>query len=311
MSRSIFGQLEVFFAIADEGSLRGAARRLHVSPPSVSQALKGLEERVGLPLFNRTTRSIELTEAGRKLYSEANPALSALGQAVEGVKDLGKVPAGRVRLTLPKAAYDLFFRKVYGPFRCAYPEIDLEISINDATVNIITDGFDAGIRLGDSVDEGMVARRLTPPVRVALFATQAYIDRCGIPKTPAELAAHRLIQYRFISSNQVMPMVLQEQGRESQVEVGQAAVVNNTDVMLDIARKGCGMGRLLEPHIFRELDSGEFIPILEEHWVERSGLHLYFPQNSQKARRIRALIDFLDEHRIDDWDDVRRSDYAI
>lgn len=311
MSRSIFGQLDVFFAIADEGSLRGAARRLHVSPPSVSQALKALEERVGLPLFNRTTRSIELTEAGRKLYQEANPALSALSQAVEGVKDLGKVPAGRIRMTLPKAAYDTFLRKVYGPFRCAYPEIDLEISVNDAKVNIINDGFDAGIRLGDSVDEGMVARRLTPPVRIALFATQAYIDRCGLPKTPAELAAHRLIHYRFVSSNQLMPLTLMEQGQEIPVEVGQAAVVNDTDVMLDIARKGCGIGRLLEPHIFNELDSGEFLPILEEHWPQRSGLHLYFPQNSQKARRIRALIDFLDERRIDDWEAERRSDYSI
>lgn len=295
MKGATFNQLTIFQSIVREGSIRGAARKLEMAPPSVSQALKLLEAEVGLPLFTRSTRRIELTEAGQLLHQRTSGAINTLDYAVESIRDMNEQPSGRVSITLPRFVFQFFLKPVYAEFCQRYPDIQLEISISDKAVNILEEGHDAGIRFGNRVEPGMVARQLTAPMHEALFASDAYLEQYGTPRSPADLQAHKLVQYRFIASNQLAPLMLQENGQTITVQMPMGLIVNDTDAMVDAAEKGIGIGRIITPMIQQQLDDGIVKPVLEKHWQPYSGLYVYFVQNSQKALRVRALIDFLVE----------------
>lgn len=295
MKGSTFNQLTIFQTIVQEGSIRGAARKLEMAPPSASHALKQLEAQVGLPLFNRSTRRMELTEAGKMLYEQITGAISTLDFAMESVQDLNERPSGRVSITIPRFAFQFFLRPIYAEFCRLYPEIQLEISVSDEAVDILSEGHDMGIRFGDRVDQGMVARQITAPMREALFASDDYIERHGLPATPEELQQHKLIQYRFIASNQLAPLTLQTKGQAISLQMPLAMIVNDTDVMVDAAENGLGIGRMITPLVEEHLETGRLKPVLEENWYPYPSLYVYFMQNSQKARRVRVLIDFLVE----------------
>lgn len=293
MNGTTYNQLMMFQTIAQEGSITAAARKLEIAPPSVSQALKMLEEQLGLPLFTRTTRRIELTEAGQLLYERTLASMSELNLAVESVSDLSRVPSGKVRITVPRFVYQSLLKPIYIEFCQRYPSIQLEISVSDKAIDIIRDGFDMGIRFGDRVEEGMIARQLTLPVKEALFASPGYVEQYGLPETPDDLKQHKLIQYRFISSNQVAPLNLNNQGETLTVNMPTALIVNDTDVMIDAAHNGLGIGRIVTPMVEEGFKKGEIVPVLEEYWQPYSGLYVYFHKNTQKAKRVRVLIDFL------------------
>ncbi|NHI00247.1 LysR family transcriptional regulator [Oceanimonas sp. MB9] len=295
MKGSTFNQLSIFQTIVREGSIRGAARKLEMAPPSVSQALKQLETELKLPLFTRSTRRIELTEAGQMLYDNTADAVSTLDFALESVQDLSVEPSGNVSITLPRFVFQFFLRPVYAEFCRRYPDIQLEISVSDESVNILGTGHDIGIRFGDRVEPGMVARQVTAPMQEALFASDAYLERHGEPASLEDLRQHKLIQYRFIASNQLAPLKLLNDGQTTTVNMPVALVVNDTDAMVDAAEKGLGIGRVVTPMVAEHFASGRLRPVLQPHWYPYSGLFLYFVRNSQKARRVRALIDFLVE----------------
>lgn len=301
MNGATYNQLLIFQAIVAEGSIRGAARKLEMAAPSVSQALKNLETTLGLPVFTRTTRRIELTEAGRLLYQRTGSALTALSYALESVRDLSEIPTGKVRVTLPRFVYQLFLQPIYAEFCELYPNIELEISLSDAAVNIVSEGFDVGIRLGDRIEDGMVAKRLSPPMREALIASESYLRRYGVPRKLADLKQHRLIQYRFIASNQLAPLDLVDNGQTVRAEMPVALIVNDTDAMVDAARRGLGIGRMVEPVVKEALQQGTVKPVLEKHWCPYPELYAYFAQESQKARRIRVFLDFLSEKSLAHW----------
>lgn len=295
MKGSTFNQLTIFRTIVEEGSIRSAARKLSMAPPSVSQSLKLLEAEIKLPLFTRSTRRIELTEAGQMLYENTAEAISTLDFALESVQDLTVQPSGHVSITLPRFVFQFFLRPVYAEFCQRYPDIQLEISVSDESVNILSSGYDLGIRFGDRVEPGMVARPITAPMQEALFASEAYLARYCEPRTLAELQQHKLIQYRFIASNQLAPLKLLNGDHTTTVSMPIALVVNDTDAMIDAAEKGLGIGRIVTPMVNDHFTTGHLYPILKDYWYPYSGLYLYFVQNSQKARRVRALIDFLVE----------------
>ncbi|OAN17872.1 LysR family transcriptional regulator [Photobacterium jeanii] len=295
MKGASYNQLLIFHAIVREGSISGAARKLEIAPPSVSQSLKSLETQLGLPLFTRTTRRVEPTEAGQLLYDKTVGIVADLSSAFESVSDLSERPSGRVSITMPRFAYQSLIQPIYDEFCARYPQIELEFSISDGTVDIIKEGIDLGIRFGDKVEEGMVARQLTPKLREALFASPAYIQKHGIPKSIEELKQHKLIQYRFITSNQLAPLILSKDDSTVHVDVMTSLVVNDTDIMVDAAMKGLGIGRIVTPLVESYFSNGQLIPVLEKHWYNTAGLYLYFHRNTQKARRVRVLIDFLYE----------------
>lgn len=295
MKGATFNQLTIFQSIVQERSIRGAARKLEMAAPSVSQSLKQLEQHVGLPLFNRSTRRIELTSAGELLYQSISPSISNLNFALENVKGLTAKPAGKVSITMPRFAYQFFLRPIYAEFCQRYPDIQLEVSVSDEAVNIISAGIDLGIRFGDRVEPGMVAKQITPATKEALFASPSYAKQFGLPKELEDLKQHKLVQYRFIAANQLAPLILQKNNQEISVEMPHSLITNDTDLMIDATEKGLGIGRIITPMISKQLATGELLPVLEKHWQPYSGLYLYFTQHSQKASRLRVLIDFLVE----------------
>lgn len=292
MDNSTYGQLAVFHAIACEKSISAAARKLGVTVPSVSKSLRLLERTTGIPLFARTTRKISLTEAGQALLNSTAAAMSELDMALEDVMDSGGQPAGTVRLTLSRFAYQLIVRPRLAEFYQACPQIQLELSINDGTVNLVDEGFDLGIRFGNTLNEGMVAREIYPPFKLGLYASAAYLAHAGTPKTPQALSDHRLITYRFTTSNRLSPLVLDNGGVSLAVEMPYAMICNDIDAVCDAVLAGLGIGRIFEPLQQRMHEGEKLIPVLKKYWQPFPAVYLYYQQHSSRAKRVKAVIDF-------------------
>lgn len=293
MDRSYYGQLHVFQTIALEGSISAAARKLGIAVPSASQSLKLLEQKIGVPLFQRTTRQIQLTEAGSMLLNSTLESMQVLNQALNEAQQFGASPSGVVRITLSRYSYQLILKPYFAEFCRLYPDVQLEMSIFDGTINIVEQGFDLGIRFGSIVEEGMVARQIFPSIREGLYASLSYIEKYGMPESPSDLIQHKLVGYRFITANRLYPLTLTESGHEINVEMPAQLVTNDIDVMNDAIRAGVGIGRIFEPIAKLQNDYDQFVPVLESHWISHPPVYLYYLQHSQKARRVKVLIDFL------------------
>jgi DNA-binding transcriptional LysR family regulator len=285
--------LEVFLAVAEHGSLRAAAVTLGVRPPAISYRLKALEDQIGVVLFTRTTRSVQLTDAGRGLLKRVRPAMSEVGEAVEEARGMGKARKGAIRLTLPYIAYELAIAPRLAAFQRTYPEVELELSFNEAFVDIVADGFHAGVRMGDHIHEDMIAVRLTPPLKVAYFASPDYLEKHGRPKQPEDLLRHNCIRYRYIGSQRMAEW--QFSGAEGiiSVDVKGSLIVNSTNALIHAARAGLGIGWLFRPNIDDDLRSGRLVSILDGSAIERPGFFLYYPKGSSWLEILRIFVEFM------------------
>lgn len=291
---SLYGYLTVFHTIVEQGNISKASKSLSLSVPSVSNTLKSLEKELGLSLFHRSTRRLTLTEAGRRLYDDTKPLIKDLTSAIESIQDLRQKPSGLVRMTVPRFAYHLLIKPFYAEFCQAYPDVLLEISVFDGTVDVVQEGFDMGIRFGDKIEDGVVAKLLLPAMKDCLMVSKSYVEQYGIPHTPKDLPKHRLIGYRFITANRLLPLELMIGGQTTPIEMPMSLIVNDeVDLMVDATRQGLGIGRIFESTLALQADRADFVPILEDHWIEYPPVYLYFLQNSQKIGRIKVWIDFL------------------
>lgn len=294
MQASVYHNLNIFHAIVAEGSISAAARKLQSSPAAVSHSLKMLEQYLGLPLFLRSTRKLELTEAGQHLRANTQSLITLLEFEVDNIKNLAETPSGSVRITIPRFAFKAVLQPVYAEFCERYPHIQLEISVSDAAVDIVKEGFDLGIRCGDIIEENMVVQQLLPAMRDFLLISPKYAAKYGIPKRPADLVKHKMIGYRLITANRIQPLMLHQNGQDIEVNMPVSLIVNDElDVMIDATRQGLGIGRIYESSFRQQADQQDFIPILQDYWVRYPPIYLYYPQHSQKAKRVRVLIDFL------------------
>jgi len=294
MDNSTYGQLTIFHVIAREGSISAAARKLSVTAPSVSKSLRLLEAKTGVPLFTRTTRKISLTDAGRNLLLKTEDAIATLDLAMEDIQSLSEIPSGPVRITLSRFAYQLIIKPRLAEFCLAYPHIQLELSINDGAVSLVEEAFDLGVRFGDTVSEGMVVRRIHPAFKMGLYASESYIRQYGMPEEPVDLTAHRLITYRFTTSNRISPLILIEKGVSITPEIKPAMICNDIDAICDAIRAGIGIGRIFEPLHAGLVDSRKFKPILHEYWPMYPAVYMYHTQNTQRVKRVQAVIGFFD-----------------
>ena len=293
MDNSFYGQLNVFQTIAQEGSISAAARKLEIAVPSASQALKLLEQKIGVPLFHRTTRNIQLTDTGRQLLERTEQAMATLHQAFEEVRNFGEQVSGTVRITMARVMYQLVLRPHLAEFHQRYPQIQLEISLNDGLSHLIEDGIDLGIRFGNRLDEGMVVRKLMNGTQEGLYVSQRYAAQHGMPKTPKDLSAHQLIGYRFISSNKIEPLVIAQNGQETAVEMDTPLICNDPEILLDATRQGLGIGRAFTHNMQQQPDRADFVPVLQKYWRQHPPLYLYYLQHSQRAKKVQAVIEFL------------------
>jgi DNA-binding transcriptional LysR family regulator len=291
--------LQTFLAVAEHGSLTAAAAAMGVQPPAVSQQLKAFEAQIGVAVFTRTTRSVRLTDAGRALLRRAQPAVSELADALEEARGVGRATTGTVRITLPYIAYQLGLAARLAAFQAAYRDIELELSFSEAIVDIVQEGFHAGIRLGDLIHEDMVALRLTPPLDEVIFASPAYLARHGRPRKPRDLLRHNCIRYRYIGSKRIAAWEFQSSDGIRSVDVTGNLIVNSTSSLIYAAREGLGLGWLFRGNVEDDLASGVLESVLDDHVVTRPGFFLYYPKESTRIQVVRLFVDFLRNGRKD------------
>lgn len=287
----VFSGLTEFMAVADRGSFRAAAAQLRVSAAAVSQAIKALETRVRMPLFLRTTRSVALTEAGTQLHRRLRSATGEITEALGEIDALHRRPSGVLRLSVPRIALDLVVLPVLPSFREAYPEIKVEIDVNDASVDLAAEGFDAGVRIGRFVERDMVAVRLTPSFRWRVLATPSYLARHGTPKQPEDLLQHPCIGYRFPTAKSVYRWEFQRKGRPFSVDVAGGIIVNDHLTMIALAKAGTGLVYTADLVAARDIEAKTLRAVLVPYCISAPGLHLYFPMRSQQQPKLRAFID--------------------
>ena len=295
MSRLPISGLEVFLAIAKHGSLRGAAEALGVRSPAISYQLKALEDRIGAALFIRTTRSIRLTDAGRSLLARAQPAMTELGEALEDARASGAARKGSIRLSLTYAAYQQTIARRLAAFQGKFPEIELELSFDEAFVDIASEGFHAGVRLGEHIRQDMIAVRLSPPLKDVFFAAPAYFDKHGRPERPEDLLRHNCIRERYVPSKRIVEWEFHGPEGITTIDVKGNLIVNSTNALVSTARDGLGIGWLFLPSVEDDLRAGKLESILESYAIERPGYFLYYPKANARIQVLRVFIDFMKE----------------
>jgi DNA-binding transcriptional LysR family regulator len=257
----------------------------------MSQTIRKLEARIGLPLFQRTTRRVGLTEAGRMLHEKLRPASAEISDAIETLNRFRDRPAGHLRITVPRIALPLVVEPILAQFRRSYPEISVEIAVEDAAVEISARNFDAGIRLGESVEADMIAVRLTPEVTWSVVAAPAYFAARGRPAVPEDLRKHECILYRFPTSGAIHRWEFVRDGRNFAVDVPGKVITSDSLLLISLARKGIGLTYSADLVAAEEIAAGRLEPVLGPFLRKTPGLFLYFPARMQTQPKLRAFID--------------------
>ena len=290
-----FTGLAEFIAVGRHASFRAAGAELGVTPSAISQAIRALEARVGLPLFQRTTRKVALTDAGAALLAQLSPAASSITEALESLAASRKRPAGNLRLSVPRIALELVLWDVIPAFREAFPEITLDLDVNDASIDLASGLLDAGIRMGEYIQRDMAAVRLTEDFRYVVVGSPRYLKKHGRPSTPKDLAAHECIRYRFPTARTVYRWEFIKAGRTYSVEPRGGLTVNDHLSMLALAGRGVGLAYSLDLLAAGALRERRLEAVLTQHTPKASGLFLYFPVRSHAQPKLRAFIDFARE----------------
>ncbi|KQV50658.1 transcriptional regulator [Pelomonas sp. Root1217] len=291
MNRELLAHLPIVVAVADKRGFAAAAQALGMSASAVSHAVRVVEDALGEPLFARTTRSVALTEAGQRFLASVGPALEDIGAAVEGLSAARGEVSGVLKLNSSRVASQMVLPALLGRLALAHPRLTVEVHDNDALVDIVALGFDAGIRLGEQVQQDMVSVRLTPPFKAILVASPDYLARRGAPSRVAELAAHNCIGFRLLAAGSLYDWELREAGDAVAVRTTGSVVVTDASFARDLALAGVGIAYIFEPLVREELRSGRLQQLLPESAFEEPGLFLYFPQRAALAPKLRAFID--------------------
>lgn len=281
--------VEAFLRVAEHNSFRRAADELGISPSAVSQQVRSLEERLGVPLLNRTTRSVGLTQAGQIFRARAAPAMLGLQQAYEETRNLSE-PAGLLRLHVPKGALPMLIEPILGEFCTAYPRIDLEVLTDDFVPDLIAEGFDAGVQLGELLAADSVALRLTPPIRFVVVGTPDYLERAGCPTSPGDLRHHQCISLR-IDRQRTSVWNFLEGGRPVQVPVSGRISSDDYSMCIAAAASGLGLFQVAENIVEDALASGELRTVLDPYAAPSEGLFLHYPNRTQVMPKLRVFID--------------------
>jgi DNA-binding transcriptional LysR family regulator len=295
MDRDLLTHLPVVVAVARRGGFALAAAELGMSPSAVSHAVRLVEERIGQPLFARTTRSVSLTEAGKALVETAAPALQDIAERMDRIRAIKGRPSGLLRLNVPNIAIPLAVTPVVAAMAERYPDVTVELLTDQGLIDIVGEGFDAGIRLGEMIAQDMVTVRLTPPFRAVVVASPAYVGRHGRPRSVSDLANHNCIGYRLDPTGALYRWDLTEDGKDVVVETKGNVIVTDSLAAIDLALAGVGLTYVFEPLVRAELAAGRLVQILPQTAIEEPGLFLYFPRRASMAPKLRAFIDTAQE----------------
>ncbi len=294
MIRAGVPELTAFVAIAEQKSFTGAAKVLGLSPSALSHSMRGLEARLELRLFNRTTRSVALTEAGEALYLRVQPLLKDLECAVNDVTSERSTPSGSIRLSASESSFKPLIRHVIPQFLRDNPQIHIECVADSRLVDIVADGFDAGIRLHDDVPRDMIAVRFGPDIRFAAVASPEYLTRHPAPKAPHDLKSHRCIRFRF-ASGALFRWDLDHSGRSASVDVDGPMTMDNINLMIEAALAGVGIAWVPDNQVEEHLQAGTLVYLLPEWGPCYGGACLYYPANRHPPIALRLFAEAVRE----------------
>lgn len=292
MSPDLLPAIAAFAEVARHGSFTKAAAQLGVSPSALSQTVRSLERRVGVRLLDRSTRRVGLTELGRQFLDDAEPALSQLGAAVQGLNEKRDVPAGVLRLNVSSVAAHQLLVPHLADFTRRYPDIVIELHCENRMLDLVEGGFDAGIRLGESLALDVVALPLGGPLQMACFAAPSYLKGRKMPLTPEALSDHQCMAMRQTTGTLYRWEFLRD-GQVFDLAVRGNLIANDNRVLIDAVRAGAGIGFGFLFEVQDAFNSGKLVPLLEPWWANFPGFFLYYPSRAQMPRKLRAFIDFM------------------
>jgi DNA-binding transcriptional LysR family regulator len=292
MQRTSANDLATFLAIARHRSFRKAADQLGVTPSALSHTLRSLEELLGVRLLNRTTRSVALTEAGEQLRARLAPAFRDIDDAIEDLNTFRDTPAGTLRINAGRASAEFILLPIVTRFLAAYPSVKVEIVIDNAIVDIVSEGFDAGVRFGEVLAQDMIAMPLGPPQRSAYVASPEFFRRYPKPKTPNDLKNMPCIGFRF-ASGRYYAWEFQRGGTKLSVEVDGRLTVGEHALVIRAALDGVGIGFVLEAQVEELIAQGRLVRVLEDWCPSYEGYYFYYPSRRHVPATLRAFIDFV------------------
>ncbi len=289
-----FSELSAFVAVAEQASFTKAARALGLSTATLSQTVRALEERLGVRLLNRTTRSVAPTDAGVRLLAQLRPLLEGFDAAIESVNAFRENPAGHLRLTMPPPVARFVLSPVLARFLHRYPEIAVETTVESGFPDIVAGRYDAGFRRGNLVARDMIAMRVTDDVHYLVVASPDYVARHGRPQTPADLSGHNCIRYGLPGGG-FIPWHFIVDGKTVELEVGGSVVViNDPELVISAALEGIGVAYLYEEYVASLVADGRLVNLLDKSALPvTEGFFLFYPSRRQNTAALRALIDFL------------------
>lgn len=292
MRTTDLSELAAFDAVARHRSFRRASEERGVTASAISHAVSNLEARVGIRLLNRTTRSVSLTDAGAMLLAELSLAFGGIGSALDALNQFRDTPFGKVRINAPNSVAPFVLGPVIGPLIAANPNLELEIVATDRLVDIVEEGFDAGIRLGVSLRDGMTAVKINPRLKFAVVGSPDYFAQRSAPRTPAELTEHVCIRNMYPSSV-TYPWSFGRNGEELDIEVKGPLALHDHEMMIEAALAGVALAYVWEDRARPYIESGRLISCLDDWIVPEDWLYLYYPTRKYLSAGLRAVIDAL------------------
>ncbi|CAI1905157.1 D-malate degradation protein R [Serratia quinivorans] len=290
MKKTDLSGLVAFVAIAQERSFRRAAARLGVTPPTLSHTMRELEEQVGIRLLNRTTRNVAPTEAGEHLLAQLVPAFTDIDTALESLNTFREQPQGLVRINAPRTAIELALVPHLGRLARDYPGITLEIVAQEGFANIVEQGFDAGIRLGEDLHNDMRAVRVTPDLRLAIVATPEYFQQHGKPNHPEDLLNHRCIGWRKSASGELYKWKFQQEEQVLSVSVNSSLILDDARLMLQAALAHAGIAFAIEEEVGEHLAAGRLERVMADWCAPFPGFYLYYPNRRNHPVALTTVI---------------------
>ena len=292
MQASELAELSMFLGVARHKSFRKTALERGVASSAVSHAIRSLEERVAVRLFHRTTRSVSLTEAGEQLLVQLQPAFDQIERALETLNAFRDTPFGTIKINVPASIAPILVRDMVQPLLERNPGLRLNIAATDSLVDIVEEGFDAGIRFGERLGQDMIAVRIKPVLRFAVVGSPAYFAKHDIPLTPEDLKRHECIRYRY-PSGVMYNWQFERDGQTLDVEVEGPLTLDSQELMVEAALRGCGLAYVWDYRVSAHLASGALVRCLDDWCMLDDSLFLYYPSRRHVSAGLRALIEFL------------------
>jgi DNA-binding transcriptional LysR family regulator len=293
MPRQNINDLLAFRAVARERSFTRAAAQLGVSTSALSHTVRGLEERLGVRLLTRTTRSVAPTDAGERLLGVIGPHFDEIEAGLAALSELRDKPAGTIRITCADHPAETILWPALERFMPEYPDINIEVSVDDTLLDIVEERFDAGVRLGEQVAKDMISVAISPEVRMAVVGSPAYLAAHGEPQTPHDLASHKCINVRLRARGGLYPWEFEKSGRELKVRVEGQAAFNDARLLIKAARASFGLAYVFRDLVETELSSGELVEVLSGWTPPFTGYHLYYPSRRQQSPAFALLVEAL------------------